>query len=82
MDLGTEKKNMAMPYANMPTWRKLLHSYPHTLLNASGQYVGLPEGFIGNSEVGHLTLGAGRVVESILKRFHRAMQSLAQSPGW
>ena len=60
----------AVHVAKMPFWRWLINNYPHTLLHASGQHVGLLPGYIGNSEVGHLTIGAGRVVESVLKRFH------------
>ena len=48
--------------ANMPVYRKYWEACPHALLDASGQNVGLPEGQIGNSEVGHMNLGAGRVV--------------------
>jgi 2,3-bisphosphoglycerate-independent phosphoglycerate mutase len=59
--------------AHMPTWRSFLATYPHVLLEASGPAVGLPVGFIGNSEVGHLTLGAGRRVMSILSRFNAAI---------
>ena len=46
----------------MPRWRALLDRWPHTTLDASGPAVGLPEGQMGNSEVGHLNLGAGRPV--------------------
>lgn len=60
----------AVHAAKMPFWGWLINNYPHTLLHASGQHVGLLPGYIGNSEVGHLTLGAGRVVESVLKQFH------------
>ena len=54
--------------AKAPTFRALWDSSPRTLLNASGRSVGLPEGQIGNSEVGHLNLGAGRVVMQDLVR--------------
>ena len=47
---------------NTPNIDKLLKKYPHTLLKASGEAVGLPCGQMGNSEVGHLTIGAGRVI--------------------
>lgn len=65
----------AVAQAYMPTWDYFLSTYQHTLLHATGEYVGLPQGFIGNSEVGHLTLGAGRVVDSILKQFHDAIDN-------
>ncbi|HUY41470.1 MAG TPA: 2,3-bisphosphoglycerate-independent phosphoglycerate mutase [Candidatus Dormibacteraeota bacterium] len=52
----------AIAAAALPYWRGLLERYPHTTLDASGEQVGLPKGIMGNSEVGHLNLGAGRVV--------------------
>ena len=52
---------------NTPFLDKLKKRYPHTLLNASGEAVGLPAGIMGNSEVGHLTLGSGRVILQDLK---------------
>lgn len=60
-------------HAAMPTWNKLTMRVPWILLQASGTHVGLLPGYIGNSEVGHLTIGAGRVVESMLKKFHDAI---------
>lgn len=65
----------AVAHAKMPFWNWITQNYPHTLLNASGEYVGLPPGYIGNSEVGHLTIGSGRVVESALKKFHDEITS-------
>ncbi len=52
----------AIAAADLPHWRALYERYPHTTLEASGTAVGLPNGIIGNSEVGHMNLGAGRVV--------------------
>jgi 2,3-bisphosphoglycerate-independent phosphoglycerate mutase len=52
----------AVELARTPTFDRIWHDYPHTSLTASGRAVGLPEGQMGNSEVGHLNLGAGRVV--------------------
>ncbi len=52
----------AIAAAKLPHWRALLQRYPHTTLQASGQAVGLPNGVMGNSEVGHMNLGSGRVV--------------------
>src|SRR5437868_3634074 len=63
-----EREGNAIALANTPTWDGLVVRYPRTLLNASGRAVGLPEGQIGNSEVGHLNLGAGRVVVQDLVR--------------
>src|SRR4029079_12937220 len=52
----------AIALARKPTYDRLLREYPSTLIHTSGPYVGLPEGQMGNSEVGHLNIGAGRVV--------------------
>ncbi len=60
--------------AKKPTMDYLLKTYPHNTLNASGTYVGLPEGQMGNSEVGHLNLGAGRVVWQSLSRINEAIK--------
>ncbi len=59
----------AVAMANMPFFDKLLKQYPHSILDASGPAVGLPVGTMGNSEVGHITMGAGRVVNQFLRRF-------------
>ena len=48
--------------ADLPNWTRILATYPHTLLEASGEAVGLPAGVMGNSEVGHINIGSGRVV--------------------
>src|SRR5437870_9835414 len=56
------REGNAVELGRTPTWHRLWANAPRTLLNASGLAVGLPEGQIGNSEVGHLNLGAGRVV--------------------
>lgn len=63
-----QKEGNAIAAAHMQTWGKLARSYPHVLLHASGEYVGLLPEYMGNSEVGHLTLGAGRVIKSNLKK--------------
>ncbi|HEX4170470.1 MAG TPA: 2,3-bisphosphoglycerate-independent phosphoglycerate mutase [Bryobacteraceae bacterium] len=52
----------AIALARKPTYDSLLRSYPNTLVHTSGPYVGLPEGQMGNSEVGHMNMGAGRVI--------------------
>lgn len=59
----------AVAMARMPFFNELLHKYPHSRLDASGVAVGLPVGTMGNSEVGHITIGAGRVVNQFLRRF-------------
>ncbi len=60
--INAEKKGNAIALARTPVYTSLLADYPHTELRASGEAVGLPDGQMGNSEVGHLNLGAGRVV--------------------
>lgn len=57
-----ETHGNAIALARKPTYDKLLREYPNTLIRASEHFVGLPDGQMGNSEVGHLNLGAGRVV--------------------
>ncbi len=58
--------------AKLPSF-ELLHKGPHSLLHASGEAVGLPEGMVGNSEVGHLTLGAGRVLPTAMFRITQSI---------
>ncbi|HXY19456.1 MAG TPA: 2,3-bisphosphoglycerate-independent phosphoglycerate mutase [Gemmatimonadales bacterium] len=65
----------AIELARSPTWHKLWETLPRTLLDASGRAVGLPEGQMGNSEVGHLNLGAGRVVHQDIVRISDAIES-------
>jgi len=69
------REGNAIAQANMPVWKKLVKNYPHTLLRAAGQAVGLPSEFIGNSEVGHVCLGAGRIVRTSFCRFHDSVKS-------
>lgn len=66
-------ENNAIFHASTPTWDSLLAQQPHTLIATSGTAVGLPEGQMGNSEVGHMTLGAGRVVYQNLSRIANAI---------
>ncbi|HWJ12876.1 MAG TPA: 2,3-bisphosphoglycerate-independent phosphoglycerate mutase, partial [Gemmatimonadaceae bacterium] len=68
-----ERDGNAIALAKTPTWDALVANYPGTLLDASGLAVGLPEGQMGNSEVGHLNLGAGRVVMQDLVRIGQAV---------
>jgi 2,3-bisphosphoglycerate-independent phosphoglycerate mutase len=70
-----EREGNAIELASTPIWHRLWKSYPRTLLEASGLAVGLPEGQMGNSEVGHLNLGAGRVVPQDLVRISQSIQS-------
>ncbi|MBI5194510.1 MAG: phosphoglycerate mutase (2,3-diphosphoglycerate-independent) [Nitrospirae bacterium] len=60
--------------ARPPIYNSLLKEYPHTTLDASGESVGLPEGQMGNSEVGHMNIGAGRVVYQDLTRIDKAIR--------
>ena len=64
----------AIAAAKKPHWDKLWKAYPHTLISACGEAVGLPQGQMGNSEVGHLTMGAGRIVNQELTRIDRTIQ--------
>ena len=60
--------------AHKPIWEKIWEQYPHTLINASGLDVGLPASQMGNSEVGHMNIGAGRVVDQEFTRITRAIK--------
>ncbi|OAN52364.1 phosphoglycerate mutase (2,3-diphosphoglycerate-independent) [Paramagnetospirillum marisnigri] len=73
----------AIALADTPNWDRFLADYPHALLASSGLQVGLPDGQMGNSEVGHMNLGAGRVVMQDLPRIDTAVAdgSLAANPG-
>jgi 2,3-bisphosphoglycerate-independent phosphoglycerate mutase len=57
-----EVRGNAIRAADLPNWTRIVASYPNTLLEASGEAVGLPKGVMGNSEVGHINIGSGRVV--------------------
>lgn len=66
-------KHNAIANANAPTWKKIWETAPKTTIGTSGMAVGLPEGQMGNSEVGHMTLGAGRVVYQNFTRINKAI---------
>ncbi|MEI6814260.1 MAG: 2,3-bisphosphoglycerate-independent phosphoglycerate mutase [bacterium] len=70
-----DRTGNALALADIPTWDRLWARAPRTLLDASGLSVGLPEGQMGNSEVGHLNLGAGRVVMQDLVRISLAVKT-------
>lgn len=70
-----ETHGNAVKLASMPNFNKLLNQYPHCLLEASGPAVGLPEGQMGNSEVGHGNIGAGRVVYQPLELINMAVKN-------
>jgi 2,3-bisphosphoglycerate-independent phosphoglycerate mutase len=69
-----ERDHNAVKLAHLPHFDSFRAQYPHTLIDASGHSVGLPEGLMGNSEVGHLTMGAGRVVLLGLTRVYSAIE--------
>ena len=71
--IGRERAADAVAAARMPVWQGLLRDWPHAALGASAEAVGLPPGQMGNSEVGHLNLGAGRPVIQDLTRIEAAM---------
>ena len=64
----------ALAQAELPNWRRLLATAPHTLIHTEGRHVGLPDGQMGNSEVGHMNLGAGRIVYQDLTRIYAAIE--------
>ena len=72
--LGQDPAADAIRAARMPAWRALVERWPHCVLGASGTAVGLPAGQMGNSEVGHLNLGAGRPVLQDLPRIDAAIE--------
>jgi 2,3-bisphosphoglycerate-independent phosphoglycerate mutase len=71
----SERDDNAIAQANKPNWDRLWRHHPHTLIHASESEVGLPRGQMGNSEVGHLNIGAGRVVYQEFTRIDRAIES-------
>ena len=80
--IGEKSPINAIYSTNTPHWNALLEQYPHSQLQASGENVGLPDGQMGNSEVGHLNIGAGRVVYQDLAKINRACKdgSIMQNP--
>src|SRR6056297_2885205 len=72
--LAEDPNVSAIDQADKPFIDSLFESYPHSKLSASGENVGLPDGQFGNSEVGHLNLGAGRIVWQELSRINKAIK--------
>ena len=70
-----EREGNAIAQAEMPFYTELLEKYPHTLIQASGECVGLPKGVMGNSNVGHLVMGAGRVVRTDIEHINHEIQT-------
>lgn len=79
---GDKSKSDVISSVETPYWDSLIEKYPNSQLKASGEYVGLPDGQMGNSEVGHLNIGAGRVVYQDLVKINRACAdgSIAKNP--
>jgi len=79
---GGEDNTLAL--ARIPVWRGMIAAEPHALLDASAEAVGLPDGQMGNSEVGHMNIGAGRVVLQDLPRIDRALAegAIADAPAF
>ena len=73
--LSENTDHNAIEAANKPAWDRLWNDYPHTTISTSGSAVGLPGGQMGNSEVGHLNLGAGRVVYQEFTRIGRSIRT-------
>ena len=80
--IGNKSQADAISVTPTPHWDALLAKYPHSQLQASGENVGLPDGQMGNSEVGHLNIGAGRVVYQDLVKINRSIRdnSIMQNP--
>lgn len=74
LGLRDEKKGNAVAQANKPNIERYWQHYPHATLRADGKSVGLPEGQMGNSEVGHLNIGAGRIVYQSLSRVNLSIE--------
>jgi 2,3-bisphosphoglycerate-independent phosphoglycerate mutase len=82
--IGDRSKSDAIASANTPFFNSLLKNYPHSCLKTSGEDVGLPHGQMGNSEVGHLNIGAGRVVYQDLVKINVEIRDhkLDKNPVW
>ena len=73
--LREESDGNAFKNAHKPTLDMLFNKYPHSILQASGPYVGLPEGQMGTSEVGHMNLGSGRIALQPLQAITEAINN-------
>ena len=72
--LREEKIGNALANADTKALDKLIKEFPHSKLSASGEAVGLPQGQMGNSEVGHITIGSGRIVDQPLQKINKALE--------
>jgi 2,3-bisphosphoglycerate-independent phosphoglycerate mutase len=77
-----ESDNNAIALADTPCWDEMWKNDPHSLIETSGAAVGLPEGQMGNSEVGHMNIGAGRIVYQDFSRISKAVEdgSFSENP--
>ena len=73
--IGPHTKYNAVTQAKTPVFDRLIKRWPNSLMQASGRYVGLPEGQMGNSEVGHMNIGAGRIIVQDLPKINQVIQS-------
>ena len=80
--IGDRQKDDVISMTPTPYWDSLMANYPHSQLQASGENVGLPDGQMGNSEVGHLNIGAGRIVYQDLVKINNAIKdgSIKENP--
>ena len=69
-----KQDNNAIALAQAPVWKRFINQYPNCLIQTSGESVGLPKGQMGNSEVGHMTIGSGRVIYQDLPRINRSIE--------
>lgn len=74
LGLRKEKQGNAFLLANTPNFEKLFSQFPNSVIQASGKFVGLPDGQMGNSEVGHLNIGAGTIVYTGLSLINKAIE--------
>ncbi len=72
--IGPDPKRSAIAQANIPVFKSLLATYPSATLLTHGEHVGLPEGQMGNSEVGHINIGAGRIIYQELARINKSIR--------
>ena len=73
--IGKDPNNSAIELARTPNFDKLLKNYSHNTLRTDGEYVGLPKGQMGNSEVGHMNIGAGRIVHQDLDKINLSIKN-------
>ena len=69
--LRKEKEGNAVAQAKTPNLDKMMNNYPLSKIETSGKFVGLPDGIMGNSEVGHMNLGAGRIIKQDLLKYNK-----------